>query len=80
MDENNIDIIILTDIRAYRDAAQHLSSQASALLWQDCYMGSYQGEPEAALNIQRTKLVRCQMILAQPTWGRESSRAHRIHQ
>ena len=69
MQNFNLDIIILIDTRADRGAAQHYSTQARDLLGQGCYVASRPVEPVAALNIQKTKRVGGQMILAQPTWG-----------
>ena len=79
MQKFNIDIIILIDTRADRDAAQHFSAQARELLKQGCYVASHPVDPVATLNgqktknktkdIQNTKRVGGQMILAQPTWG-----------
>ena len=69
MQKCNIDIIILIDTRASKDAAQHFSSQARDMLGQGCYVASHPVEPAAALNTQTTKRVGRQMILAKPTWG-----------
>ena len=66
--KTNIDIIILIDTRADKDAAKRHSTQARELLGQDCYVTSHPMEPTAALNIHKTKRVGGQMILAQPTW------------
>ena len=69
MQRNHIDILILIDIRADRDAAKPLSAQARDLVGKGCYVASHPVEPVAALNIQKTKRGGGQMILSQPAWG-----------
>ena len=55
MQKTHIDILIIIDTRADRDAAKHLSALSRDLLGQGCYVASHPMESAAALNRQKTK-------------------------
>ena len=61
MQKNNVDILILINTKADKDATQHHSIQARELLGQGRYV--------AALSTQKIKRIGGQMILAKQTWG-----------